>query len=88
MLSVEQANELIRMKAAIDAAEMKQAQLQGKLDGLFERLKKDFGFSSLEETDKALVKLDNTLIKKEDSLANNVDDLAEKFKKAQEANNG
>lgn len=79
MIDTNLTNKLLQMKTKIEDAEKKQAQLQGRLDGVFERLKKDFGISSLEEADKALNKLDKELTKKEASLANAIEDLVQKF---------
>jgi hypothetical protein len=80
MLDTNLANKLLQMKTKIEEAEKKQAQLQGRIDGVFERLQKDFGIDSLEAADAALNEIDIKLTKKEAALANNIDDLVQKFK--------
>jgi hypothetical protein len=77
---------LIAMKEKVEQAETKAAQLKGRLDGIYERLKTEFNLKSLEDADKELNRLDAELVEKEKLLADGVASLELEFQKLEVAN--
>jgi len=72
---------LLAMKDKIIVAEKKAATLQGRLDGIYERMKSEFGVSTLDEADSVLAALDKELEEKERQLKANVALLECEFQK-------
>jgi predicted transcriptional regulator len=72
---------LLDMKEKIAFAEKKAATLQGRLDGIYERMKSEFGVLTLDEADKVLIALDKELAEKEKRLSEKVSVLENEFQK-------
>ena len=66
---------LMAIKKQIEDAELQQAQLQGRLDGVYERLKTEFGITTLEQAEDQLVALDSELNALESQLKKGVQRL-------------
>ena len=72
---------LLEMKNKIEQAETKPAQLQGRLDGINERLKNEFSIISLTQADKELAKMEKELDKMEAELKAGIDEIEQEFQK-------
>ena len=75
---------LLTMKERVSQAEIKVSQLEGRLQGLYERLKKEYGIDSLEAANQMLTKLDKELTDKENVMAVEIGELEIQFSKLEE----
>jgi len=70
---------LLRMKNEIEELRTARDQAQGRLDASMDRLKNDFGCSSVEEAEKQLEKKEKQLVKERATLEKMVTELEGKF---------
>lgn len=70
---------LNKMKSILDNAEKQVNLLQGRLDGLYDQMKKEFGIEDLEEAEEKLLEMDTDLANKEKKLQEDVQKLEESY---------
>lgn len=59
---------LLKMKKKIEDGEKEQANLQGRIDSLFEQLEKEFNVKSIEEAESLMKKLEDKIDKMDKDL--------------------
>lgn len=59
---------LLKMKKKIEDGEKEQANLQGRIDSLFEQLEKEFGVKSIEEAESFMKELEDKIDKMDEDL--------------------
>lgn len=71
--------DLLELKEKIEKAKMEKAQIEGRLQGLRERLQKEFNCSSFDEAKKQLEKLEAERDPLEQELREEVEKLRDKY---------
>ena len=59
---------LLKMKKKIEDGEKEQANLQGRIDSLFEQLEKEFNVKSIEEAESLMKELEDKIDKMDEDL--------------------
>lgn len=73
---------LLQLKERIESCKTQKAMSEGKLESYMEKLKKDFGFSSLKEADEALAEMQAEIEEKEELLKEKLATLEMKYARA------
>ena len=61
-------DKLLKMKKKIEDGEKEQANLQGRIDSLFEQLEKEFGVKSIKEAESLMKELEDKIDKMDKDL--------------------
>jgi predicted nucleic acid-binding Zn-ribbon protein len=70
---------LTKMKSAIEDAQRQEAQIQGRLESAFERLKSEFGIENIKDAESELAKMDKDLAERELKINKEVEELEKKY---------
>jgi len=71
---------LLKMSEEIDEAELELARLDGKIDGMMERLKRKVGYSDLSKAKGVLSKIKKKITMKEKELETGIKNMEKKYK--------
>ena len=70
---------LLKMKKKIEDGEKEQANLQGRIDSLFEQLEKEFNVKSIEEAESLMRELEDKIDKMDEDLKRMITELEKAY---------